>query len=76
MVMGSCGVSMGFSSSRKRCHLDFLAAGDVEDAVEETELRWLFSVCAWAPAMTLAYAAYVVAIASVVVVVWFVIFEM
>ena len=69
MEMGSCGVSMGFSSVRKRCHLDGLAVASVEDAVDERELRWLFSVCAGALAKTLAYAAYVVAIASVVFVV-------
>lgn len=54
MEIGACGSSMGFSSSTKRCHLDFLAAGAVEDAEDETELRVLFSFCGWAPcAMTL-----------------------
>jgi len=67
MEIGACGSSIGFSSLRKRCHLDFLAA--VEDAVEETELRALFSACAFMLALPLReYAAYV---AAIVVVVWF-----
>lgn len=41
MPTGGSGVSIGFSSSRNRCHLLFLASWDFS---EEMELRWLFGV--------------------------------